>query len=169
MARDPDLSLCLAASIRERIETALAQGQFTGGWMIAGPPSVGKATLATRLGKTLLSNAVGLGEADATTASLIDNRAHPDFFVLERVPNEKTGKLRQDIAVDQVRKVSAGLHRTSTTGRRVVIVDLADHLRREAANALLKTLEEPPAGTVLFLLTAALGFVVAWRFSPGPR
>ncbi|MEM0928698.1 MAG: hypothetical protein AAGI89_05330 [Pseudomonadota bacterium] len=135
------------------VEKLLARDAMEGGFVFIGPEAQGKATLAFMLAATLLSGGRHLGESDDKVRSLIASGAHPDLHVLRRTENEKTGKLRDEIDVTSARKVIEGLHKTSISGRMVVIVDLADELRREAANSLLKILEEPPKGTALFLLS----------------
>ncbi|MEO1041595.1 MAG: hypothetical protein AAFX52_04830 [Pseudomonadota bacterium] len=135
------------------VERYLERDAMEGGFVLVGPQAQGKATLAYMLAATLLSGGRRLGESDDKVRSLITAGAHPDLHVLERTENEKTGKLRDEIDVAAARKVIEGLHKTSISGRMVVIVDLADELRREAANSLLKILEEPPKGAVLLLLS----------------
>jgi DNA polymerase-3 subunit delta' len=77
-----------------------------------------------------------------------DEAGHPDFVTLE-IPDDKT-----QIVVDQSRDLIAFLQLTSHGGRgRVVIIYPAEAMNRSTANALLKTLEEPPAGTVIILIT----------------
>ncbi|MEO1656857.1 MAG: hypothetical protein AAFR65_03980 [Pseudomonadota bacterium] len=135
------------------VEQLLARDAMEGGFVFVGPEAQGKATLAFMLAATLLSGGRRLGESDEKVRSLMLAGAHPDLHVLRRTENEKTGKLRDEIDVASARKVIEGLHKTSVSGKMVVIVDLADELRREAANSLLKILEEPPKGTALFLLS----------------
>lgn len=80
---------------------------------------------------------------------------HPDLRVVSLEFNEKTDKLRGEIAVEQVRQLSEWLSLSSQQGgAQVVIVTPADLLNRNAANALLKTLEEPSPGRYLLLVTA---------------
>ncbi len=140
-------------TVRERIE----QGSFSNGWLIAGPDGVGKATFAFQAARILLG-ADG-EDADARrAASLIAAGAHPDLFVARRAWNEKTQKFATEISVDTVRALGSFLSRTPAMGGwRAAIVDSADELNRNAANALLKSLEEPPARAVLMLTTAQPG------------
>ncbi|MEM9809635.1 MAG: hypothetical protein AAF788_00250 [Pseudomonadota bacterium] len=144
--------LC-APRARLAIEQLFKRGAFEGGFVIAGPQSQGKATLAFLLAATLLSGGQSLGEMDPKVQSLIAAGAHPDLKVLRRRENERTGKLRDEIDVAGARGVIETLHHTSVSGHMVVIVDLADELGRQAANSLLKILEEPPKGATLFLLS----------------
>jgi DNA polymerase-3 subunit delta' len=78
--------------------------------------------------------------------------------VLERVINEQTGKLYTVIRVEDVRKTVGFFGSTAAGGGwRIAIVDRVDELAREGANALLKILEEPPARTLLLLISSAPG------------
>jgi DNA polymerase-3 subunit delta' len=137
-------------------------------WLIGGPPGVGKATLAYRLARFVLANpdagapavraatslAVG---ANHPTAQRIAAQAHPDLLVLERAINEKTGKLFTVIRVEDVRRTVSFFGSTAGEGGwRVCIVDAADELQYpQAANALLKILEEPPTNALLLLVSHA--------------
>jgi DNA polymerase-3 subunit delta' len=131
-------------------------------WLIAGPEGIGKATLAYRFARRLLSR-------DASGADLaMDERnptfrrvaagSHADLLTIERTMNEKTKKMRGEIVVDDVRRVATFLHLTPAEGGwRVVVLDGAEDLNRNAANALLKVLEEPPARAILLLVCSAPG------------
>lgn len=151
------MTLLIAEQVRERINVGLENGAMVGGWLLTGPPHIGKNTLAMALAKTVLSQKNSLGDVDPRTARLVTELTHPDLFVLTRKVNEKTGRLKADIVVEDVRELIRQLHQTSSTGYRVAIVDSADDLNRAAANALLKILEEPPAKTLMLLLSAAPG------------
>ncbi|HET6223368.1 MAG TPA: DNA polymerase III subunit delta', partial [Dongiaceae bacterium] len=81
-----------------------------------------------------------------------------DLLTVERKVNPKTDKLRDEIVVDDVRDVGEFLHLTPGEGGwRVVVVDSADEMNRNAANALLKVLEEPPRQALLLLVAHAPG------------
>ncbi|MEE4212137.1 MAG: hypothetical protein V2I43_23065 [Parvularcula sp.] len=151
----PEEAETFLADPRTHLDVArlLERDAFRGGFILTGAEGQGKATLAFMLAATLLSRGKALGEVDPHTRSVIAAGAHPDTIVLRRQMNEKTGKLRSEIDVDTARAVTARLSQSSTTGRSVVIVDLADELNRNAANSLLKILEEPPAGACFFLLS----------------
>lgn len=85
---------------------------------------------------------------------LIRSGAHPRLFVLRRGWDDKADKLKSVITVDEVRKLKAFFGLSATDGgRRVVIVDAADEMNVNAANAILKLLEEPPAGATLLLVS----------------
>jgi DNA polymerase-3 subunit delta' len=85
-------------------------------------------------------------------------RSHPNLLLLRRSWIEKTKRYSQWIGVDEVRRLRGFLgHSAGETGWRVVIVDRADELNQNAANALLKALEEPPQRTLFFLVATAEG------------
>lgn len=79
---------------------------------------------------------------------------HPDLHWVERLVDEKTGKTKKEISIDQARLANQFTHGSAfyCDGWRVVVIREADRMSRGAANALLKTLEEPGTKTVLFLL-----------------
>lgn len=141
-------------------------------WLLAGPAGIGKATFAYRAARFLLAQpeaGAGLfGDAAPATAlsippessvfRLVASGAHPDLLVVERAWDEKRKRLRSEIVVDDTRAIAAFLHLTPSQGAwRVVIVDGVDEMNRNAANALLKALEEPPKRAVLFLISESPG------------
>jgi DNA polymerase-3 subunit delta' len=157
------------AEAEQTLLESYKSGRIPHAWLIGGPPGIGKATLAYRLARFVLAhpdpkspevqNATSLAvDEDNLTARRIAAQAQGDLLVLERVINEQTGKLYTVIRVDDVRR-SVGFF-GSTPGEggwRIAIVDAVDDLQREGANALLKVLEEPPARTLLLLLSHAPG------------
>ena len=151
------MSLLMSKALAAKTETALKSGALSGGWLITGPQQIGKGTLARQLAAAILAHSETLDGADEKTRTQVANEGHPDLFILRRTPDEKTGKLPANIKVDEVREVIGRFHQTSMTGRRVVIIDTADELNTQAANALLKTLEEPPDGATMLLLSVAPG------------
>ena len=126
-----------------RFQTACTQGKLHHAWVLQGPSGIGKRALANHLTAQLL------GQNDVTT-SQIASGAHKDLCALTR---DVAGKKR-DIPVDDVRKLVSFFHRSAALGGwRVGIVDSLDELNPNGTNALLKTLEEPPAKCVLFLIS----------------
>ncbi|MGE0117670.1 MAG: DNA polymerase III subunit delta' [Dongiaceae bacterium] len=130
-------------------------------WLITGPRGVGKATLAFRFARHVLAGAEQGSFAMPPTASIFRQVAgggHPDLLTIERRYDEKRDRMRTEIVVDDVRELGAFLHlKAAAGGWRVVVVDSADDLNRNAANALLKLLEEPPARALLLLISHAPG------------
>lgn len=139
-------------------------------WIFAGPQGVGKAGIAADFAMRLLVAGAGravpadrLAPAENEAAvKLMEAGAHPDFMRLERLEKDdrkgEGGSLARNISVDQVRSLSRLLNNAPSMGtRRIILIDSADDLETGAANALLKTLEEPPAGAVFLLVSHAPG------------
>jgi DNA polymerase-3 subunit delta' len=156
-------------------EQALLQG-YRGGriphaWLIGGPAGIGKATLAYRMARFVLAHPDPAAAAVQTAASLAVDPDHPvarrvavqaqgDLLVLERTLGER-GKLRQDIAVDDVRRSVSFFGSTAGEGGwRIAIVDCVDDLNPPGANALLKVIEEPPERALLLLVSHTPGRVL---------
>jgi DNA polymerase-3 subunit delta' len=161
---------------------AFDAGAMPHAWLLSGPPGVGKGVFARAAAAWVLARSApphplaptGDGfelSADHPTAALLAAGSHLDFRLVERVlnPNVKASdqKLRKEIAVDQIvrRKdskfeppLSECLRATPALGSwRVVIIDAIDDMNRNAANALLKYLEEPPPGTLFLCVSHAPG------------
>src|ERR1700761_4095006 len=144
---------------------AIRSGRTPQGWLITGPPGVGKATMAFRIARYLLRyGATGEGPEDLSLAAndpvaqQVSAGGHPGLLVLQRAVNEKTGKLMTVLSVEEIRKLAGFFGMTSGAGGwRVAIVDSADDMNDNAANALLKLLEEPPAKAMLLLLSNTPG------------
>jgi len=142
--------------------SALARGRLHHAWMITGPPGVGKATFAYRAARRLLGAApdaqrglLGSSPVDPVSRQIL-GRAHPDLLVLQR--DTEDGKTRRNIPVEEARDLSEFFSKSPAAAPyRVAIIDTADDLNTGAANALLKTLEEPPPRGVIFLLTTSPG------------
>ena len=156
-----------------RLCDALLLGRMHHAWLITGPEGIGKATLAYRFARRLLAGraeagAEGGAEGEAASSLALDP-AHPvfrrvmagghaDILTVERVADPKTKRLKRDIAIDDVRGINSFMSLTAAEGGwRVAIVDGAENLNPNSANALLKVLEEPPSRAVLLLVCAAPG------------
>lgn len=150
-------------------------GRMHHAWLITGPRGIGKATLAYRFARFLLKHGkTGGGDAgdslfgDALPSVEPDNLyvspedpvfrrvasgGHGDLMVIEREFDDKKNRFKGQIGVDRVRGVGSFLSKTSAEGGwRVVVIDAADEMNRNSANAVLKVLEEPPEQAVLLLL-----------------
>lgn len=136
-------------------------------WLMLGREGVGKATLAYHFAKRVLSHHEHSGpdnslspefDPQSKDVQLIASEAHPNLLVLRRSWNTKTKKFGSQITVDHVRELQHFLGNTAGMGKwRVVIVDRADDLNMNAANALLKMLEEPPAFCLFLLVSSEPG------------
>jgi DNA polymerase-3 subunit delta' len=143
-----------------RAARAIRGGKPPQGWLISGPPGIGKATLAYRIARYLLAyGARDTGAEDLSVpahdpgAIQVAAGSHPGLMVLKRGLNEKTGKLMNELPVNEVRRLAGFFGLTSGAGGwRVAIVDTADDMNANAANAILKLLEEPPGRAMLILL-----------------
>jgi DNA polymerase III subunit delta' len=157
------------AAAEKTMLAAQQSGRLHHAWLLTGPRGIGKATLAWRFARFLLSGqqqgglfgggAEGLDvPAEAPGRALVDARSHPDLFHLRRTLNADTGRIRLEISVDDVRGLGDFMHMTPAMGQwRVAIVDSADEMNRNSANAVLKILEEPPPNAVLLIVAHAPG------------
>jgi len=134
-------------------------------WLLAGPRGTGKASFVRAAARRVLADAAGPASTspglaisdDHPVAHLLRAGSHPDYRSLERA-ERPTGGLARNISIDQVRSLGDMLGVTpSLSPWRVIVIDSADDLEREGANALLKMLEEPPANSLFFLVAHAPG------------
>lgn len=148
---------------------AMRAGTLHHAWLLVGPEGVGKARFAEAAALRLLAEASRTGvtapgfavPADHPTRALVEAGSHPDLRLLKRLPKDPDKPdqdLARSITIAQVRGLQPMFATTPSMGaRRVVIIDAADDLERNGANALLKNLEEPPAGTIFLLVSHAPG------------
>jgi DNA polymerase-3 subunit delta' len=134
--------------------------------LIEGPEGIGKATLAFRFANHVLSHpdpaAAPETIADPDPASPVSRQiasgASHNLLHLARPVDEKTGRAKSAITVDEVRRAGKFFSQTSGTGNwRIVVIDPADDMNRNAANAILKILEEPPKRALFLVLSHAPG------------
>ena len=147
------------ADVFADLQQRRAQGRLAHALLISGPAGIGKQQLANVFAQSLLCaepQADGLACGQCHACSLYAAGNHPDFF---RLSPEEDSKM---IKIDQIRAFIEKVSLSSHYGRyRVVILNPADAMNIAAANALLKTLEEPPSDTVLFLITDRPSFLPA--------
>jgi DNA polymerase-3 subunit delta' len=133
------------------LRRALAQGRFPHAFLFVGPEGIGKHSFALRLAQALLCERVAEAELDPCGVCpgclQVMAGTHPDLLQVGK-PED-----RQELPIRVIRDLCLDLGLKPMSGRRkVAIVDDADDLNDEAANAFLKTLEEPPSGSVLILV-----------------
>ena len=150
----------------EQFASAWATRKLHHAWLLAGPKGVGKASFAFAAARRVLAEAAGPPfdlpgietEDDHPIVKLVEAESHPDKRWLKRLTDEKTGKLKRDISVEQIRELGEFLTLTPALSLwRVVVIDTVDELQAAGANALLKMLEEPPANSLFFLASHAPG------------
>ncbi|TPK58148.1 MULTISPECIES: DNA polymerase III subunit delta' [unclassified Mesorhizobium] len=148
------------------LAAAYRAGKLPHALIFAGPLGIGKATLAFHLAHHLLKHpafeqapeTLAVPDPASSLFRQIATGAHPGVLHLTRPLNDKTKNFKTVVTVDEIRKVNRFLSMTSHDGSyRVVIVDPADDMNTNAANALLKNLEEPPARTLFILIVHAPG------------
>jgi DNA polymerase-3 subunit delta' len=152
------------ASAAADLAQAARAGRLHHGLLLTGPSGVGKATLAWRLIRALMTAGPG-GPDDALEVNaaspaqaLIDQLAHPDLLLIRRPWDEKAKKFRTEIPADEIRRVGQFFGRHAAMGGwRIAIIDAAGDMSVAAENALLKTLEEPPPRALLILIAHAGG------------
>lgn len=152
--------------IEAQIAKAIENEKLHHGLILYGPKSIGKATLAYRIARRYL------GAKEASQSPLASNPDDPicrqiaigacqDLKTATRFCPEKND-IRANISVAAIRAITQmfELRANNSLGRRVAIIDSADDLRVEGANALLKTLEEPPKGAIIIMIANSLGSVL---------
>ena len=152
--------------------SALNSDRLHHAWLLTGPRGIGKATFAWRAARHLLTTPPpddgGLfGDAPSKIETLDVDEHHPvvhrmaalsepGLLLIRRSWDSDRKRLRAQITVDDVRKLSSFFGLSATDGgRRVVIIDTVDDMNPSAANALLKVLEEPPKNAIFFLVSHA--------------
>ncbi len=152
--------------IEQKLFHALNSERMHHAIILSGPKSIGKATLAYRFAKRYLGakpngeTPLGFIESDPIAQSIAHN-TNPDLRVSNRFCPEKQ-KIMRDISVSSIRDLIKmfELKANNELGRRVAIIDCADDLNFNSANAVLKVLEEPPKGAIFILIANSLGAIL---------
>lgn len=147
---------------------SINRGKMHHAWLITGQKGIGKATLSYRVARFLLT-----GGADGGLFGVPDNMnieaghpifnrtkqgSHPDFMFLSPKTDPKTGKTSNKILVDDTRKIAKFLSLTPAESEyRIIVIDSIDDMNRNAANSILKILEEPPRNAIIFLVSHSPG------------
>ncbi|MGH8074330.1 MAG: DNA polymerase III subunit delta' [Lysobacter sp.] len=144
--------------IHDQAAAALDAGRLGHGLLFCGPNRLGKRKVAEHLARRLLCTdrrADGEPCGECRGCRLWAAGSHPDYQLVSFIPTKDGSKLRTEIVIEQIRKLSEQMALTPQYGgAQVVIIDPADSINHAAANALLKTLEEPVPGRYLWLVSA---------------
>ncbi|MEM9469912.1 MAG: DNA polymerase III subunit delta' [Pseudomonadota bacterium] len=175
-------SLCLGFEQQEEYLLNLFNGdKLPHALIFSGPKGIGKSTFAFRLTRFLLKNKKNEDEgnglfgeelpnkpvksldvsSDDPVFSKVGSGGHPDLLTIERAVDAKKGTPKNNLDVDTLRQVTPFLRMTASEGGwRVVLIDDADTMNRNAQNALLKILEEPPKKTLIILICHRIGAMI---------
>lgn len=146
------------ASVLRFLDTARSRERVSHAYLFVGPLSVGKSTVAAQFVSDLLGHPARQTPEDPWAGL----RAYPDVLIVEREEDGKKEKQKKNISVEQIQGVRERLSRGSFLASwKVAVITEADTLSLAAANALLKTLEEPTGKTLLLLLAEKIGGVPA--------
>jgi len=146
-------------SVRRRFTEALGRSRLHHGWLLHGATGIGKRMLAGALAADYLCER-NRGTEQARSACgechacrMMEAGSHPDFLLVERQWDDKKKRLKRDVSIDQVRDMLGFLSLSgSESARRVALIADAGRLNTQAANAMLKGLEEPSAGSLMLLV-----------------
>lgn len=150
----------------EFLAQAYRGGKMHHALLIEGAEGIGKATLAFRFANHILAHPdaatapahLAPADPDSPLARQIASGASHDLVHIRRPLDEKTNRLKGVITVPEIQRVNHFFGLTSGTGNwRIVIIDPADDMNRNAANAVLKILEEPPKRTLFIVLSHSPG------------
>lgn len=157
--------------VEKNLLDAINAGKIPHAMIFSGLQGIGKSTMALRLAKFLLTWKIDTGPslfgdsepAIATSldsnpedsgVKLIQSGGHPDMRMIEKLFDEKTSRFKESLSIEQIREIPEFMQKTPFLGGwRIVIVDDADTMTRQAQNGLLKILEEPPQNAILILIT----------------
>ena len=140
--------------VREEFHKRLLGDRLAHAFLLSGQTGTGKQGLAMEMAAAILCREYRLPACGSCrSCQLLVSGAHPDFRILSFELN-RNGKLRTEIVIDQVRELISFLQLTTTIGeKKAALVYPAEAMNKNAANALLKTLEEPPGDAVIILLS----------------
>ncbi len=177
-----EASICLGhEAVEKNLLELIDTNALPHALILNGVKGIGKSTFAFRLARYLLKSGIQDGAQDSlfgeaapankATSLEIDkddpvfsrvmSGGHPDLLTIERPLDARKGTKKGNVDVETARKVAPFLRMTSSKGGwRVVIIDDADTMNRNAQNAMLKILEEPPKHALILLVTHRLGALI---------
>ena len=129
--------------------------------LIHGLNGIGKRTFLNKLVKNIINIEFKDNNVDHHL-NLFKNNTHPNIKIIEKEIDSKTGKIKTNITIDQIRKLKTFLNSTSIiqNSSKIVIIDSADYLNINSANSMLKILEEPKENTYIFLISNQISLLL---------
>ena len=129
--------------------------------LIHGLSGIGKRTFLNKLVKNILNIEFKDNNVDHHL-NLFKNNTHPNIKIIEKEIDSKTGKIKSNITIEQIRRLKTFLNSTTTiqNSSKIVIVDSADYLNISSANSMLKILEEPKENTYIFLISNQISLLL---------
>ena len=129
--------------------------------LIHGLSGIGKRTFLNKLVKNILNIEFKDNNLDHHL-NLFKNNTHPNIKIIEKEIDSKTGKIKSNITIDQIRRLKTFLNSTSIiqNSSKIVIIDSADYLNISSANSMLKILEEPKENTYIFLISNQISLLL---------
>ena len=129
--------------------------------LIHGLSGIGKRTFLNKLVKNIINIEFKDNNVDHHL-NLFKNNTHPNIKIIEKEIDSKTGKIKTNITIDQIRRLKTFLNSTSIiqNSSKIVIIDSADYLNISSANSMLKILEEPKENTFIFLISNQISLLL---------
>ena len=129
--------------------------------LIHGLSGIGKRTFLNKLVKNIINIEFRDSNLDHHL-NLFKNNTHPNIKIIEKEIDSKTGKIKSNITIDQIRRLKTFLNSTSIiqNSSKIVIIDSADYLNISSANSMLKILEEPKENTYIFLISNQISLLL---------
>ena len=129
--------------------------------LIHGLNGIGKRTFLNKLVKNIINIEFKDNNVDHHL-NLFKNNTHPNIKIIEKEIDNKTGKIKTNITIDQIRRLKTFLNSTSIiqNSSKIVIIDSADYLNISSANSILKILEEPKENTYIFLISNQISLLL---------
>ncbi len=156
---------CGQKRVTQFLQQAIVNHRLNHAYIFHGPDHLGKTTLANIFINSIFCSQTAksiIPCRDCSTCQQITNGLHPDIFQVKRTVNDKTGKLNKNISTEQIRDLKMKLSQASLlSGYKAAIIQQAELINLNGANALLKLLEEPTAKTVIIISTNNLNSLPA--------
>jgi len=146
--------VCGHELIKQFLISSINSGRLFHAFLLVGKSHLGKYHLAQELAQTVLcQNETVKPCRKCANCQIIAKESHPDVFLVKRLTDEKTGRPKKDISIEQIRELRAQLQKSSLfSGYKIAIIAKAQLINLNGANSLLKILEEPTPKTIIILI-----------------